>query len=69
MMILQIIKAFIIIALLPIVLFALGASFLIGDIAMMNPLEWVMPAKFMCLVWIATILLCLLGELTDASYN
>ena len=66
-MILQLTKIFIIFALLPIVICALSAGFLAGDVAVMNPFEWVMPAKFMCLVWVGAISLGIIGAASDAS--
>ena len=66
-MYLQLLKIFVIVALFPIVFFAVGASFLMNDIAMMNPLGWVVPAKIMTLVWIGTVLLCMMMALSDAQ--
>ena len=64
-MVLLILKVLLIFALLPVVLFTLGVSFLMNDISLMNPFEWVTAARFAALVWIMAIACCVFGALEE----
>ena len=62
---LKLFKVFIIFAIAPIILFALAISFLMNDINLLNPFDWVTAARFACLIWVAAISLCILGAAID----
>ena len=64
-----ILKIFIIFAIVPIILFALGVSFLMNDISLLNPFEWVVAARFACLVWVLAISMCILGAASDGHIS
>ena len=61
----QILNVFIIFALAPIIFFALGVSFVMNDISLLNPFEWVTAARFTCLVWVLIISMCILEAASD----
>ena len=63
----QILKLFIVFALMPIVFFAVSLSFIMNDIAIMNPFNWVTPARFICVIWICAISLSILQAVNDAN--
>ena len=64
-MITIILKCLIIYALLPIVLFAGGISFIMNDIGLMNPFEWVTAARFAALVYVMAISCCIFGAIEE----
>ena len=66
-MILQLIKAFVIFALLPVIFFTVAMSFVMNDISVLNPFNWVIPARFAVMVWVGTVFLAILGEISDAN--
>ena len=61
----QLFKIFIIFAIAPIILLALAISFLMNDVSLLNPFDWVTSARFACLIWVAAISLCILGAASD----
>lgn len=65
-MILQVIKVFTIFALLPIIFFTAAMSFVMNDISILNPFEWVTPARFLVVVWVGAVFLAMLGAISDA---
>ena len=62
---LKVFAILIIFAIAPIILFALAISFLMNDISLLNPFDWVTVARFACLIWVAAISLCILDAVSD----